>query len=91
MAKLINRRIQVVSFPIWLKTATVIPLHKDGNFDNPSNYQRISLLSSLRKVFEKVYSKKVVEFLKKHQLFSMNSSDFGQNAHARTLSHQLQN
>ena len=70
MAKLINRSIQEGFFPVCLKTAKVIPLHKNGSFENPSNYRPISLLSSLSKVFEKVLNTRMVEFLEKHQLLS---------------------
>ena len=70
VAKLINRSIHEGSLPVCLKTAKVIPLHKNGNFENPSNYRPISLLSSLSKVFEKVLNIRTVEFLEKYQLFS---------------------
>ena len=76
VAKLINRSLQDGFFPVCLKTAKVIPLHKIGNFENPSNYRPISLLSSLSKVFEKVLNTWMVEFLEKHQLFSNEQSGF---------------
>ena len=91
VAKLINRSIREGFFPVCLKTAKVIPLHKNGNFENPSNYRPISLFSSLSKVFEKVLIIRMVEFLKHINFSQTNSSDSGQNAHAHTLSHQLQN
>ena len=76
VAKLINRSIQEGFFPVCLKTAKIIPLHKNGNFENPSNYRPISLLSSLSKVFEKVLNARMVEFLEKHQLFSNDQFRF---------------
>ena len=76
MAKLINRSIQEGFFPVCLKTAKVIPLHKNGSFENPSNYRLISLLSSLSKVFEKVLNTRMVEFLEKHQLLSNEQFGF---------------
>ena len=63
-------------FLVCLKTAKVIPLHKNGNFENPSNYRPISLLSSLSKVFERVLNTRMVEFLEKHQLFSNEQFGF---------------
>ena len=76
VAKLINRSIQEGFFPVCLKTAKVIPIHKNGSFENPSNYRPISLLSSLSKVFEKVLNTRMVEFLEKHQLLSNEQFGF---------------
>ena len=76
VAKLINRSIQEGVFPVCLKTAKVIPIHKIGSFENPSNYRPISLLSSLSKVFEKVLNTRMVEFLEKHQLLSNEQFGF---------------
>ena len=90
-AKLVNRSIQEGFFPVFIKTAKVIPLHKNRNFENPSNYRPISLLSSLGKMFEKVLNTRMVEFLQNINFSQTNSSDSGQNSHAHTLSHQLQN
>ena len=42
-AKLINWSIQEGFFPVCLKTAEVIRLHKDGNYENPSNDRPISI------------------------------------------------
>ena len=76
MAKLINRSIQEGFFPVCLKTAKLIPLHKNGNFKNTSNYRPIRLWSSLSKVFENFLNTRMVEFLKKHQLFSNEQFGF---------------
>ena len=68
--KLINTSNQKRFFPVCLETAEVVPLHKDGNFENPSMCRPISLMSSLSDVFEKVLNTRMVEFLENHQLFS---------------------
>ena len=44
VAKLIRRSIQEGFFPVCPKTTKVILLHKNVNFENPSNYRPISLL-----------------------------------------------
>ena len=50
-------------FPDGLKLAKVIPLHKKGATNVPSNYRPISLLSIFSKVTEKLMHKWLVEFL----------------------------
>ena len=51
-------------FPDRPKLAKVIPLHKKGATDVPSNYRPISLLSIFSKVTEKLMHKQLLEFFK---------------------------
>ncbi|XP_074030330.1 uncharacterized protein [Leptinotarsa decemlineata] len=44
-------------FPSCLKIATIIPLHKGGDLDNPANFRPIALLPVLSKIIEKLSSK----------------------------------
>lgn len=44
---------------LW-RQATVFPIHKKGNVNDPANYRPISLTSMLHKLFEKVLSDSVV-------------------------------
>jgi hypothetical protein len=39
--------------PLWLNSA-IIPLHKKGNFNDPSNYRGIALTSTAAKIFNKM-------------------------------------
>ena len=50
-------------FPVQLKIAKVIPIHKSGPKTEVSNYRPISLLSSFSKIFEKIMHNRVVNFL----------------------------
>ena len=43
-------------FPNILKIANVIPIHKKVNKLDCNNYRPISLLSNIRKFFEKTYA-----------------------------------
>lgn len=51
-------------FPTCLKEALVIPLHKGGDLDNPSNFRPISLLPTLSKIFEKIVKKKCLSIFR---------------------------
>ena len=55
-------------FPDVLKVARVIPLFKNGDRNNVSNYRPISLLPVISKIFEKLIHKRLVNFLDAHQV-----------------------
>ena len=50
---LINNCIGQGIFPDKLKIASVIPLHKGGDINDPHIYRPISILPTLSKIFEK--------------------------------------
>lgn len=52
-------------YPDCLKLAQVVPLFKDGDRSDPSNYRPISMLPLLNKVFELSIYKRLVGFLNK--------------------------
>ena len=47
---------------VW-KTAEVIPIPKDKNFEEPSGNRKISLLPTLSKVCERLAHRQFVDFL----------------------------
>ena len=49
-------------FPEQLKTAKVVPIHKDGKKTDVSNYRPISLLSTFSKLYEKAMYTRIYEF-----------------------------
>ena len=60
---LINLSLEAGYIPDELKLAKVIPVFKDGNKHEYTNYRPISLLSSFAKLLEKVVSRQVLRFL----------------------------
>ena len=76
LADAINEAIDEHVFPETLKVAKVIPLYEKGDCEKPENYQPISLLSSISKVFEKLLYKKSSKFCKKHELISSDQYGF---------------
>lgn len=62
-------------FPDCLKSATVIPLHKGGELDQPANFRPIALLSTLSKIVEKIVKSRMTTFLGRYNI--LNSNQFG--------------
>ena len=72
---LINQFITEGKFPEDLKKASVTPLFKKGNPEDPLNFRPISVTSALSKIFEKAFSSQITSFLEREQLLS--ASQFG--------------
>ena len=60
---LVNTFIQEGKFPNHLKLAFVIPIFKKGDPENATNYQPISRMSALAKLFEKILKQQISEYL----------------------------
>lgn len=63
-------------FPNSLKKATIIPLHKNGDSDDVSNYRPISLLPNISKIIEKLINIRLKNYLEHHNLLSANQYGF---------------
>ena len=70
--------------PQGWKEALVIPLFKQGNRDNPSNYRPISILSVVGKLCEKVVCMQLSEYLKNHGILSPSQHGFRPNHSTET-------
>ena len=72
LVTLINTCMEQGIFPIYLKIAKVILIHKQGDRTAPSNVRPISLLSryqissQLSKIFEKILKTLLMEFIDKY-------------------------
>ena len=71
-------------YPDKLKIAKVIVLHKKGRKDIMGNYRPISLLNIFDKIFEKLIYKRIIAFLKKHDILFQFQFGFREN-HSTTL------
>lgn len=63
IANLFNKVIETGSYPDILKIAKVSPIFKSGDKSDPSNYRPISTLSIVNKIFEKLLTNRLVNFL----------------------------
>ena len=62
-----------------MKISKVIPLFKNGNKSDFSNYRPISLLSQFSKIFEKISNERLQQFLNANNILS--NSQYGFRAH----------
>ena len=58
-----------------MKIAKVIPLYKTGDKHHYTNYRPVSLLSQFSKILEKVFTKRLHNFMETHQL--LDHSQYG--------------
>ena len=75
LKKLIEKSFQTGIFPETLKIARITPLHKAGDFSDPSNYRPISSLPFYSKIYEKLMANRILAFCKKISIIS--PSQFG--------------
>lgn len=73
---LINFSLSSGEFPDCLKRAIVIPVFKRGDNMLPDCFRPISLLSVFAKIIEKIVKIRLINFLNKHNFFSLNQYGF---------------
>lgn len=79
LTKLINLSFTLGSFPLSLKTAKVIPIHKKGCQNDPNNYRPISLLSNIDKIFESLMYRRLLKFLNQFNIIYRRQFGFRKN------------
>ena len=81
---IINKSIQNGQFPDILKIAKLLPIHKGGTKDNPSNYRPISILPVISKLIEKHVTKHLFAFMNKYQVLHKSQSGFRKHHSCKT-------
>ena len=75
---LINTSFTEGVFPIELKLARVVPIFKIGNRTELTNYRPISILSFFFKVFEKIMSTHLLDFIEQNKIIYKHQYGFRQ-------------
>jgi len=67
------------TFPSSWRKSTIIPIHKNGSFDNPDNHRGISLLNILSKVFTSILNRRLVQWAEEHNHIVEQQAGFRKN------------
>ena len=76
LTHLINLSLKQGVFPQELKLAKVLPIYKSGNKQLIQNYRPISILPYFSKIFEKVVTNHIIDFLEMHDILYNNQFGF---------------
>ena len=76
MMLLINNSVQKAVFPDQLKEARSTPVHKSGEYSDPSNFRPISSLPYPSKVYENFMAMRLFDFCKKFSIIKPNQFGF---------------
>ena len=71
---IINTSIVTNVFPKPWKHSVIIPIHKSGDIEEPTNFRPINLLPILSKIFQKVISTQLTKYLESNNL--LNKSQY---------------
>ena len=63
-------------FPSKFKISKTVAIHKLDSKTDPHNYRGISLINNFSKVFEKILSDNIYDFLESENFFYKNQFDF---------------
>ena len=73
---LIDTSFKFGKFPIILKRAKIVPLHKVGAKDDVNNYRPISLLIVWSKIFERIMYNRIYTYFETFDLVNPNQCGF---------------
>ena len=76
LTHMFNWSLKTCSFPNSWKKATVVPLHKSGDKSNVNNLRPVSLLSLPGKLLEKLFHKRVSQYLEGNGLLNKGQNGF---------------
>ena len=75
LTAIFNMSFQTGVFPSNMKLAKIIPVFKSGSKAEFNNYRPISLLSQFSKILEKLYNKRLEQFIDKNNV--LYNSQYG--------------
>lgn len=84
LAHIFNNILSKGIFPNTLKMAKIIPIHKKGKRDAPTNYRPIAILPVLSKIIEKNIAQQLLGFLASHSLITKEQHGFLKNRSTAT-------
>ena len=85
LSKIINASFLSGIFPQKLKLSRIVPVFKQGDKDNPSNYRPISSLPYINKIYERCTTNRLIYFLINSIYFLTLNLDSGNDSRLRTV------
>lgn len=76
LTDLVNLSFRHGKFPDALKLAKVVPIYKNGDQNDPTNYRPISLLPVISKIYETAIKTRISDFFECNHLFTPNQFGF---------------
>ena len=73
---LFNKCIDMGYYPSGMKTAKVAPIYKDGDKNDLNNYRPISVLTQFNQLFERLLSKRYLNFFQKFDVITKKQYGF---------------
>ena len=80
LADLFNQSIALAQYPSTWKTAIVTPVYKKGCKFSLNNYRPVSILPVISRLFEKILSLQLANYMDNHRLLSGIHTWLSQNA-----------
>ena len=79
MHKLFNRLFELGEFPSDWCNSIIVPLHKRGNINEPTNYRGISLLDVFGKIYTGILNRRITFYVNMFDKLSESQSGFREN------------
>ena len=76
LSHIYNLMIKTGVFPSKFKISKSVAIHKSDSKTDPYNYRGISLINNFSKVFEKILSNNIYDFLESQEFFYKNQFGF---------------
>ena len=76
LSKIFNNSFQQGTVPCNMKIAKIIPIFKSGNSDQFCNYRPISLLPTFSKILERVFYKRLIDYVNANNILTNNQYGF---------------
>ena len=71
-----NKCIELGYYPSEMKVGQVAPVHKKGEQDEKNNYRPITVLTQFNQIFERLLSKRFLNFFEKHNIITKKQFGF---------------
>ena len=84
LAYIFNQSILTGIFPQDLKTAFISPIFTSGDMTESTNYRLISILYATSKIFEKLISKQLLNYLESNEILTYEQAGFRKNHSTQT-------